>query len=158
MCRNAELRRRVWATWDWSKKDDVLAEEHDLSRQRIVQIRAAVGAPKPDQYRKQRDNATERLLSLYRKDEKALARHVAEAIGVTLKHAQTLMRRNGIPIWDARYKYDWDTVDWRKPNRVIAKEIGCRTSTVASRRCYDNRGPSAEPWAAWNNGNKYRKK
>jgi len=53
-----QLRRRAflakWSKVDWSKQNCQLADEMDLSRERIRQIRAQLGAPKPTHPGKQR--------------------------------------------------------------------------------------------------------
>ena len=41
-----------------------------------------------------------------------------------------------------RTKYDWDSVNWRLPNREIAQLLGCPYDTVAERRSKYRHGPA----------------
>ena len=141
----------VWRTWDWSRQDFELADEHGISRERVRQIRTEFGFPASARYRCHRDSGELRFQAAFGDERPPLtAMAVAELLGIGTSWACQLMKRFGMPNVDPQALYDWDAQDWRKPTRVIAAETGATRVTVSAERRRGNRGPSAEPWGAWN--------
>jgi hypothetical protein len=120
--------------WDWTKTNNVLAEEHKVSREWVRQLRLKFNHPKVPK-------RTERQLFLLEHAEefkKLTAREVSEKYGLPYPHIYDSARRLGVKFAKGLDgmppKLDWKKADWTKTAEEIAAAVGTTIGTVYMRR------------------------
>lgn len=119
-----------WDSVDWRKSPTEIAQEHNVSRQRVHQKR-----PKDHPYQRPevRHNATREALS--KLDIEALttgelSARLGVSPGTVRRHLKVLERAPR----DGRVRYDWREVDWRYTNRTIAQREQVHQNYVSQKR------------------------
>jgi len=127
-----------WSKLDWSKSNSELADEAGLSRERLRQIRQAVGVPKPA-HRHNRLPKSAKVMQ-WAKD------NLEKLKGLS---GTELRRKYGLGFWrgtalyqflrpflrDGRRKHRWGLMDFRLRNRDLERIWRLPHNVVGSHRC-----------------------
>ena len=143
-----QLRRKAflakWSKVDWSKQNCELADEMGLSGERIRQIRQQVGALKSTHHR--RMHKTRQALQWAKSNLDELKGLSTAELG--RKYGLSSRWRSG-PIYlflkpflrDGKRKYPWDRMNFRLPNRDLARIWRVPPNLVSKRRLKKQRPP-----------------
>ncbi len=127
-----------WSKLDWSKSNSELADKAGLSRERLRQIRQAVGVPKPAH--RHRRVAKSAKVMRWAKDNLEKLKELSGA---------ELRRKYGLGFWrgtaihqflrpylrDGRRKHRWDLMDFRLPNHDLERIWRLPHNSAGARRC-----------------------
>jgi hypothetical protein len=134
-----EIRQRAITAGIGTTTDTEVAERMGVTRERVRQIRNAMGLPcmRDAMAAVRHRETTEARASIVRS---AVAKnvpvaHVARELGmseqtlyVAAREAGVRMRRGPPP------KFDWDAVDWTRRNVDITRDLGCSRNAVSRER------------------------
>lgn len=148
-----------WQSVDWTLQDVVIADQMGLSRQAVFMQRkiCAKGIQATEKNRKRPAKESVNVLRTIATENGLLTReelfHRYNAMGhkknIALMSVYHKCKEFSIPC--KRFGFDWDSADWTKPNRVLAKEIGYATTTVAQMRHEQKRPKATEKMGSWLN-------
>jgi len=142
-----DLRRRgrvsesAWADADWSLRDADLARQLGVSRERIRQVRAARGIG-PSAHRNEVQKFQRWVKANVQKLHGQPVAEVMESFGgsLSLQVARRILRSAGVKPHDPGSR--WRGVDWRLPNRDLAKLWDASPKYVANIRARLKVGPA----------------
>jgi hypothetical protein len=124
----SNIKRQAVQGVDWSKPNSIIANELEVSRQRVSQLRKGKGAAQSPFKHNPAFYQFTQTEGLGNKT----AREIANELGITIETVRKYAKKIGVSL-KRPTKYDWDSADWEtKSNAEIAEQLGMGQSSSNS--------------------------
>ena len=136
MGRNSGIK---WGKVDWRLRDVDIAENFGCSRERVRQVRKALGKPKSPIWHKRMDTVVDGIRGM--DTSRKLPVQVAKEVGCGTEYALQVLKALGKPFVKPpdlrrRHKYAWDSIklsEWNGMTDVlIAEKLGVKNPAVVT--------------------------
>jgi hypothetical protein len=123
-----------WGTVNWNLSDSEIARLRGCSRERVRQVRNALGVGRSPMWHRKSGSVYERIGKM--KTENMTVRAVAARAGCSRSYAFQCLQRDEKPYIEedlrSRCKYAWEDADWSMTDTAVAAALGVKNPAVVT--------------------------